>query len=208
MRTAAEESETVERARRTDARRRTQRPGGRPVKSAASVVAKDPAARVAPTVFRASDLQRQYRTVLDQAKSSTTLILDSDNSVLAIEPWRDLRRVQILASLLVDVARFTAAQDSHHDEADAGWTKMTAYPWLASLPRERVEEFSEGLLPYLLEAVRRQDLDGFVGYLQSWHAASELWSDESLARRLSESLDDEEFEEIQLPAQNAIAEPV
>ncbi|MGI8621883.1 MAG: hypothetical protein ACR2NB_00030 [Solirubrobacteraceae bacterium] len=58
------------------------------------------------TPFRGSDLQRQYRTVLDCARKSPVTLVDSDGHRLAVADWDEVSIAWTFMRLLDTVAQF------------------------------------------------------------------------------------------------------
>jgi len=139
------------------------------------------------TSFRGSDLQRQYRNVLDAAKHSPVQITDSDGHQLAIAVWDEVKFAWTFLRMTDAIAQFHAAWAVHREESPAQWVGMTPFPFLSVFDAEDVEEFSNELVTYLEESVRRRDLTGFLGNLRAWESSAETYNDEAMLAQMNEA---------------------
>lgn len=139
--------------------------------------------------FRGSDLQRQYRAVLDSARISPVQVLDKDGHRLALADWDEIATAWTFMRLLDQVAQFQAAYEQHREQEPAEWVGMTPFPFLACFERDDVDEFNSGLLPYLMESVRRRDLEGFLGNLRAWESSAETYDDREMLAQMNDADD-------------------
>jgi len=138
------------------------------------------------TAFRGSDLQRQYRNVLDAARVSPVQVTDSDGHRLVIADWDEVKFAWTFLRMTDAIAQFHAAWAAHNEDPPAAWVSMTPFPFLAVFDSEDVKEFSDELIPYLEESVRRRDLTGFLGNLRAWESSAETYNDEAMLAQMNE----------------------
>jgi hypothetical protein len=149
--------------------------------------------------FRGSDLQRRYRTVLDEARKSPVSLTDRDGHRLAVADWDEVAFAWTFMRILDAIAQFHAAWARHSGEQPSEWASMTPFPFLAAFDAEDVDEFAGELIPYLEESVRRRDLEGFAGNLRAWESSAETYGDERMLRQMNVRLDPAKFVELAPP---------
>lgn len=149
--------------------------------------------------FRPSDLQRRYRTVLDAAKQAPVQLTDSDGRKLVVADWEEVRFALAFMRITDAIAQFHAAWARHREELPARWAGMTPFPFLAAFDQEDVDEFSNELVPYLEESVRRRDLTGFLGNLRAWESSAETYGDQAMLAQMNEPLNPARFIEVSRP---------
>jgi hypothetical protein len=152
------------------------------------------------TPFRGSDLQRRYRAVLDCARKSPVSVVDRDGHRLAIADWDEVSFAWTFMRILDAISQFHAVWSRHREEPPQQWAAMTPFPFLAAFDSDDVDEFSNELIPYLEESVRRRDLDGFLGNLRAWESSAETASDEAMLAQMNEPLDPAKFVALTPPA--------
>lgn len=142
-----------------------------------------------PSAFTATGIQKDYRKALDSAKASPVTITRSDEPIAVIEDASTLLAEKQLLRHFENIRLFLTAFALHAGAESPAWVRQTAYAWLEPLPAARVKDFADGLLPQLLEALNRQDPNGFTGHLRSWQLAAMAVDSEVLAARLAEPLE-------------------
>jgi hypothetical protein len=150
--------------------------------------------------FRGSDLQRQYRAVLDSAREAPVSVVDRDGHVLAVTNWDEMMTARMFMRLLDAISQFHAVWARHREEPATEWAAMTPFPFLAAFDADDVEEFANELIPYLEEAVQRRDLEGFLGNLRAWESSAETYDDEAMLAQMNAPLDPAKFIELSPPA--------
>jgi hypothetical protein len=153
-----------------------------------------------PEVWRVSDLQRRYRSVLDEAKSAAQLISDTDGTLLVIEPKSESDFNRAFVSHLADVAQFQAARHANSDETDASWANQTPYPFVAALDADEVAEFAKELVAFGIDAAQRQSLRYFEGAIAAWRSTAEVYQDPEQLEALL-SVDEDDIAELFPPAE-------
>jgi hypothetical protein len=130
-------------------------------------------------VWRASDLQRRYRQVLDSATEEPTLILDGDHAYM-VEPADDAQLRMMIVARLRDLAQFLAAHQQFGDAPPADWAALTPFPWVAGLSADEVDEFQRELLGSLVTAAHSNSTTSVDGILAAWQSTAEIYADPGL----------------------------
>lgn len=137
--------------------------------------------------FSSSELQDEYRHVLDIAAGGEPVVISRWNKPVSVLESFGLRnRESEFVRHADDAFRFRV---SERFAADRGmpvesWVPVSAYPWLSVLPPDAIAEFSEEAVPALLEALRQNDPEVFVLTLKAWEASCEARGDAELMRAL------------------------
>lgn len=140
--------------------------------------------RSAAAPWGPTELQRDYRTLLDRAKHSPQELLDSDGELLVIQDKQIAEFQRALRDQVAETARFLAVYQEHRDVPAERWAAQTAYPWLAALGAEEIAEFATELLAETLQAAQRGALDRLQGSLVAWASTASLYADPSQLRAL------------------------
>lgn len=151
--------------------------------------------------WRPTELQRDYRSLLDSAKEKPQTILDSDGSMLVIEPKDRADFNRKLVEHFAKAVQLQAAYIANQGKEPAVWAAQTPFPWLNSLNRDEAEEFVHEFLAYALDAARRGTLDNFEGNLQAWHSTAEIYEQPGLLDMLTASLDPAKLQEVFPPSE-------
>lgn len=151
---------------------------------------------VSERVFRASEVQRDYRALLDSAREAPVTVIDRDGRLIGVEPWADLQLGRQTRARLRELHQFLTAYRRFHDDDPAAWVELTPFPWLAPLPKEAVSDFAEMLMPVLAEAVAHGDLDEYAGMLRGWQSSAETWGDEAIESRMRAPIDPKKLVEV------------
>jgi hypothetical protein len=146
-------------------------------------------------VFRASDVQRRYRAVLNGAKEDGLVqILDADGTVLAVELWKDAEFAGSLLEWARTAGQFREVFERHHEEPIADWAALTPFPWIDSLDSEEIEEFVDELARATLLAAGRDDLSEVVGLVRAFKSTADTYrAPDVLAAMLEEGEPEEVF---------------
>ena len=131
-----------------------------------------------------TELQRDYRTLLDRAKHSPQELLDSDGELLVIQNKQIAEFHRALRDQVAETARLLAVYQEHRDVPAERWAAQTAYPWLAALSAEEIAEFAAELLAETLQAAQRGTLDQLQGNLATWESTASLHADPGQLRAL------------------------
>ena len=149
------------------------------------------------TVFRASEVQRSYRALLDAAKEGPVQILDSDGSVLGLEPWDELNFHRRYRDAAARVDQFCQAHARNLGRPASEWAALTPFPWLDTLDRDEVAEFSEEIKRLLLRAANRGELHELDGALHIWRSTADTYRSPEILAAMRE---DAEATEIFAPS--------
>lgn len=140
--------------------------------------------RSAAAPWGPTELQRDYRTLLDRAKHSPQDLLDSDGELLVILDKQTAEFQRALRDQVAETARFLAVFQEHRDVPAERWAAQTAYPWLAALGAEEIAEFATELLAETLQAAQRGALDQLHGNLAAWESTASLYADPGQLRAM------------------------
>lgn len=154
--------------------------------------------------WRPTEVQREYRALLDRAKDEPQVIVDSDDSVLIVELKARADFEQTLVGHLANAAQFQAAFSVHRDDHPAQWAAFTPYPWLGSLDREQIDEFAKELIAYALDAAQRRTIENLEGNLRAWQSTAEIYEDPDLLALLTASIDSSEIAEVFPPSDEEV----
>ena len=150
--------------------------------------------------FRASEVQRDYRELLDRAKYRPVQVLDSDGTVLGVQRWDALVLGRRLRELAAQIAQFQAVYE-HHDKDPAGsWANQTPFPWIDSLHADEVKEFASEIVSLLLDAAQREDLEELEGCLRAWRSTADTYRSPEILEQMTESFDAKNLAEVLPPS--------
>jgi hypothetical protein len=156
-------------------------------------------------VWRASDLQRQYRRVLDEAKQTPQQVIDSDGEMLCIWTLAETSALVELRDYFSALAQFQAAYAHHRSDAPHDWAPMTPYPFIASLPPADVEEFARELLAYTLKAAQDGQTDELDGVIEAWRSTALAYESPEILDAITAPIDYDAIEEILPPSEEQVA---
>jgi hypothetical protein len=179
--------------------------GGRQ-SSRARVVAPRREGRDAAAPWRPRELQRDYRSLLDRAKEEPQTILDSDGSMLVVEPKERADFERQLAEHVAAAAQFQAAYAANREREPASWAAQTPFPWLASFEPEEVGEFARELLGYTLDAAQRGTLENLEGNLRAWRSTASIYEQPELLAALTAPIDPDKLQEVFPPSEEQVRE--
>jgi hypothetical protein len=159
---------------------------------------------VAP--WRPRQLQRDYRTLLDEAKVEPQEILDTDGSMLVVAEKGLVDFEHELAQRLAVAAQFQAAYSAHRRDEPASWAAQTPFPWLGSLEREEVAEFAQELIAYTLDAAHRRTLENLEGNLRAWRSTADIYEQPEVISEMMAAIDLDRLEEVFPPSEERARE--
>jgi hypothetical protein len=76
-----------------------------------------------------TEIQRDYRTLLDRAKDAPQEVLDADGELLVIQTKALAELQRRLQAQVAETARFMAIFSEHRDVPPSEWALQTGYPW-------------------------------------------------------------------------------
>lgn len=88
--------------------------------------------RTADAPWGPTEMQRDYRTLLDRAKDTPQEVLDSDGELLVIQTKGVADFQRRLQAQVAETARFLAIYNEHREVPPPEWAMQTGYPWLAA----------------------------------------------------------------------------
>jgi hypothetical protein len=155
-------------------------------------------------IFRASDVQRRYRAVLDSAKESgRAQILDSDGTVLAVLPWEKAEFADSLLEWARVAGQLREVHERYRSEPVADWAELTPFPWIDSLHPDEVEELVNELSRLTLLAAGREDLTEVVGLVRAFKSTADTYRVPGI---LEAMLEEGEPEEVFAPSHYGYSE--
>ncbi|HEX9888337.1 MAG TPA: hypothetical protein VGA69_02580 [Nitriliruptorales bacterium] len=137
--------------------------------------------------FQVTDMQRQYRQIVDAARSSRASIRDKDGVTLTLLPTEQVEH----ASALVGYVQ--ALVQVHHavrqPVGDRHVTDFGALAWASALDQDDVDEFVHEFEDALLVAASGGSIVAVEDLLYDWRTTARAASDEDLRRELLEAAD-------------------
>src|SRR5271163_2033745 len=134
-----------------------------------------------------TEIQRDYRTLLDRAKDSPQEVLDSDGELLVIQTKGVADFQRRLQAQVAETARFMAIFNEHREVPPSEWAMQTAYPWLAAFSSYEVEEFARELVADTFDAAQRGTLEHLEGNLRAWDSTAGIYGQPDAMRDARQS---------------------
>jgi hypothetical protein len=160
--------------------------------------------RSAAAPWGPTEIQRDYRTLLDRAKDSPQDVLDSDGELLVIQV-KDIADFQRrLLEQVAETGRFLAIYNEHRDSPPARWAMQTGYPWLAAFSAEEVQEFAAELVAYTFDAGQRGTLEQLDGNLRAWESTAGIYGQPDVLRALQARVEIEKIVEVFPPSEGQV----
>jgi len=151
-----------------------------------------------------TEIQRDYRTLLDRAKDAPQEVLDSDGELLVIQV-KDIADFQrCLLEQVAETGRFLAIYNEHRDSPPARWAMQTGYPWLAAFSPEEVQEFAAELVAYTFDAGQRGTLEQLEGNLSAWESTAGIYGQPDVLRALCAPVDLQKVVEVFPPSEGQV----
>jgi hypothetical protein len=151
-----------------------------------------------------TEIQRDYRTLLDRAKDSPQDVLDSDGELLVIQVKARADFQRRLQEQVAATSRFFAIYREHLDVPSRQWAMQTAYPWLAVFSQEEVAEFAHELVSYTLDAGQRGTLEQIEGNLRAWESTAGVYEQPAAPEALRSPLDLAKLVEVFPPSEGEV----
>lgn len=137
---------------------------------------------VAKAAFQVSELQRNYRVVLSEARESGALIRDKDGMMLILQPAGEAQRTEFLNELMADVLRLSKVLQS--PESERSVSHYGSLAWVSVLMEKDQREFLQSATDQLLISQHSGSTDVLEDLLGDWQATARTWSDEGLRAEL------------------------
>jgi hypothetical protein len=160
--------------------------------------------RSAAAPWGPTEIQRDYRTLLDWAKDRPQEVVDSDGELLVIQDKGIADFQRRLREQVAEAGRFLAVFNEHRDVAPARWAVQTAYPWLAAFSPEEVAEFAEELVAYTFDAAQRGTLEQLEGNLRAWESTAGIYAQPDVMRALRAPVDAAGLMEVFPPSEGQV----
>lgn len=141
---------------------------------------------IANMAFQVTDLQRNHRDVIAQARKSGAFIRDKDGLVLLLQPAGDAQHAQYLNDLMADALRMTSALWHHPDKRNPG--QYGSLAWAVVLSKESQNEFIQALSNQLLISQHSGSTQELEDLLGDWRATAQAWADDEARNDLLEDL--------------------
>ncbi len=151
-----------------------------------------------------TEVQRDYRTLLDRAKDSPQEVLDSDGELLVIQTKGVAEFQRRLQAQVAETARFLAIYNEHRDTPPSEWAMQTGYPWLAAFGNEEVGEFARELVAHTFDAAQRGTLEQVEGNLRAWESTAGLYGAPDAMLALLEPVDLDGIVEVHPPSERQV----
>jgi hypothetical protein len=160
--------------------------------------------RSADAPWGPTEIQRDYRTLLDRAKDAPQEVLDSDGEVLVIQTKGVADFQRHLQAQVAETARFVAIFNEHREVLPPEWAMQTAYPWLAAFSRDEVEEFARELVADTFDAAQRGTLEHLDGNLRAWASTAGIYGQPDAMRALLSQVDLDGIVEVLPPSEGQV----
>jgi len=131
--------------------------------------------------FQVSDLAKNYRNVLDQARRSRAMIRDEDGETLVRMSVGDLWRDSQMAEFVRDLLRLERAV-SRGDNDDV--IASGSLSWVSVLPLESQQRFVEELYGPVQVALSGGPISPVHDLIADWMATADTWADVDLRQEL------------------------
>jgi len=159
--------------------------------------------RSADAPWGPTEIQRDYRTLLDRAKE-VPQELDSDGELLVIQIKGVAEFQRRLQAQVAETARFLATYNEHREIPPSEWAMQTAYPWLAAFSSDEIEEFAHELLGDTFDAAQRGTLEHLEGDLRAWASTASVYGQPEAMQTLLSPLDLDGIVEVLPPSEGQV----
>ena len=151
-----------------------------------------------------TEIQRDYRTLLDRAKDSPQEVLDADGELLVIQTKGVADFQRRLQAQVAETARFLAVYNEHREVPPAEWAMQTGYPWLAAFSGDEVGEFARELVADTFDAAQRGTLEHLQGNLRAWDSTAGVYGQPDAMRTLLSRVDLDGIVEVLPPSEEQV----
>jgi hypothetical protein len=169
-----------------------------------SVVRGRASGRSADAPWGPTEIQRDYRTLLDRAKDTPQEVLDSDGELLVIQTKSVADFQRHLQAQVAETARFVAIFNEHREVPPSGWAMQTAYAWLAAFSSDEAAEFARELVADTFDAAQRGTLEHLEGNLRAWASTAGIYGQPSAMRALWSQIDPDGIVEVLPPSEGQV----
>jgi hypothetical protein len=151
--------------------------------------------------WRPTEIQRDYRALLDRAKDTPQEVLDSDGEVLVIQIKGVAEFQRRLQAQVAETARFMAIFNEHRGAPPPEWALQTGYPWLAAFSSDDVAEFARELVAGTFDAAQRDTLEHLDGNLRAWASTAGVYGQPDAMQALLSRIDLDGIVEVVPPSE-------
>ena len=138
------------------------------------------------TTYQVTDLARNYRDVLDEARVGEAFLRDKDGTTLIVTGAEDVRKNRELVSLSSDLFRlFHAVTSNRTDEV----VNSGQFAWLTVFPETDRRTFVDEVLEPMLVALSGGPLRPLLDLIEDWKVTASVWADEELREELTARAD-------------------
>lgn len=137
------------------------------------------------TAFQATDLQRNHRLVLDEARERPTLIRDKDGVMLRVGLADEIRRSDYLRRVMLDVIRLGLALSVENRSPSL----YGSFGWASVLAVEDQNKFLKELTDQIFISEDSGDSGDLEDLIEDWKVTARTWADESLRSVLTEDIE-------------------
>lgn len=154
----------------------------------------------ADRVYRASDLNRRGREVLDTARASGARIVDTDGTSMVLVTERVLEQT---VGRLESATMLVAAMRAWRELANGDDVTVDALRWVNRLDVDDRATFAEEIARAFDEASRTSDPIPLAVLLREWEVTARQPYDDQVEARLAAGFDPGTYVEIERPADAA-----
>ena len=132
--------------------------------------------------YQATDLARNHRKVMAEARAGYALVRDKDGTTLILTPASDIERLRQLSDLALGLATLQRVLARPADQRAIAL--YGTFAWASALPAANQREFAEELADALLMANSGTSLEPVGELIGDWIATVEAWADPDTRDRL------------------------
>jgi hypothetical protein len=137
--------------------------------------------------YQVSDLQRQYREIVERARLGWATIRDKDGVTLLLAPAETFERGELLRQIVqthLHLRRVLQRADTDRRAADLG-----PVAWASALDRPHLELFADELADALAVFAAGGPAHLITETIGDWQATAETWADPEARAQLLEAHD-------------------
>ena len=149
------------------------------------------------TVFQASDLNRQWRTVLDAARSGQARVRDQDGFSFLVLPEHRVQAFLAVVRAAANLAKVEHALTT--GQVPLSLPDYGEWTWLRHLPEEDLQEFLDDVRQAIIVAAREETLTVLEETLQDWRVTAGQLADSQRRAILLGEHREEDFVEVARP---------
>lgn len=136
--------------------------------------------------YQVTDLQRDARTVIDEARDSSALIRDKDGLMLIIQTADVAQRISLISDIMGNSIRLGKAL--RRPASDRDISSYGTFAWVSMLAEEDQRAFLQDLLDQVLVSHSSGSTSELEEFIEDWKATALVHSDEKLRGELTGDL--------------------